>query len=130
MRLAGYDGERVLMEIDSTVLPSTGVQLIGRWPGTDPDAGTVVVSAHVDSTPDTPGAIDDAAGVAVLLAVADLLCDRGVAPTLEFVPFNGEDHTLAPGELAYLAARRDLSDIETQLRALGVDVTADAGERT
>jgi len=77
MRLAGYDGERVRMEIDSTVLPSTGVQLIGRRPGTDPDAGTVVVSAHVDSTPDTPGAIDDAAGVAVLLAVADLLCDRG-----------------------------------------------------
>jgi len=126
-RLAEHAGEPVRVEIDSQTRPSTGVQVIGRRAGADPAAGTVVVSAHIDSKPDTPGAIDNAAGVAVMLAVADLLRDREIAPTVEFVPFNGEDHTLAPGELAYLAARPDLSGIRV---ALNIDAPGLPGSPT
>lgn len=107
--LARHAGKQVAVRIDSQVLASTGTQPVGVSRGTG--AGRIVISAHVDSKPGTPGAIDNAAGVAVLLAVASLLRDTRLAHTLEFVPFNGEDHVLAPGELAWLAANPDLSDV-------------------
>lgn len=126
-RLEEHAGELARVQIDSAVLPSMGVQPIGCQPGMDPGAGRVVVSAHIDSKPDTPGAIDNAAGVAVLLAVADLLHDRDIRPSVEFVPFNGEDHTSAPGELAYLAAHPDLSDVRL---ALNIDAPGLPGSPT
>lgn len=107
--LSEHVGDIVAVSIDSEVHPSTGVQPVGRRAGTR--GGRIVVSAHIDSKPETPGAIDNAAGVAVLLAVADLVRNVELEYALEFVPFNGEDHVLAPGELAWLAANEDLSDI-------------------
>jgi aminopeptidase YwaD len=62
-----------------------------------------VVSAHVDSKVSTPGALDNGAGVAVLLALAEQGTDD-LGP-VELVFFNGEDHYAAPGEQAWLAAR-------------------------
>jgi aminopeptidase YwaD len=61
-----------------------------------------VLCAHIDSKVTTPGAIDNAGGVATLLAIAESrrLDDRSI----EFVAFNGEDHYAAPGELAWLAS--------------------------
>jgi len=41
--------------------------LLGRWPGADADAETLLLLAHYDSQPQTPGAGDDASGVAVIL---------------------------------------------------------------
>jgi aminopeptidase YwaD len=62
-----------------------------------------VVSAHLDSKVTTPGALDNAAGVAVLLALAEQ--DTDDLGPVELVFFNGEDHYAAPGEQAWLAAR-------------------------
>jgi len=108
--LAVHAGETIAVSIDSDVSPSTSAQPVGRRAGTA--EGRVIVSAHVDSKPGTPGAIDNAAGVAVLLAVAELLGEAELRHAVEFVPFNGEDHVLAPGELAWLAANEDLSDVK------------------
>lgn len=107
--LAGHEGKMVGVSIDSEVAPSNGEQPVGRHEG--PGADWIVVSAHVDSKPGTPGAIDNAAGVAVLLAAAQLALGASPARTLEFVPFNGEDHVLAPGELAWLAGNPRLDDV-------------------
>jgi len=114
--LASHSGETVRVRIDSEVVASTGAQPVGRLAGTG--AGRIIVCAHVDSKPGTPGAIDNAAGVAVIMAVAELL--GGVRPgrTVEFVPFNGEDHVLAPGEVVWLAENDDLSDVRL---AINVD---------
>lgn len=108
--LATRNNQVVAVSIDSEVRPSRGIQPIARRSGTD--SGRIIVSAHVDSKPNTPGALDNAAGVAVMLAVADLLGNTSYRHTVEFVPFNGEDHVLAPGELAWLAANDDLSDLK------------------
>jgi aminopeptidase YwaD len=75
----------------------------------------VTVIAHLDSKPGTPGAVDNAAGVAVLLMLAEILSperrphlDVGV----ELLAVNGEDHFAAPGEVHWLAANEDhLDDI-------------------
>lgn len=108
--LATSAGEEVAVSINSEVRASTGEQPIGRLMGTG--ARRLVVSAHVDAKPETPGALDNAAGVAVLLAVAELLGDQQLDCTVEFVPFNGEDHVLAPGEVVWLAKNGDFSDIK------------------
>ena len=78
-------------------------------------SGRVTVMAHVDTKPGTPGAVDNAAGVVVLLLLADLLSParHGELPVgLELLAVNGEDHFAAPGEVAWLAAQHDrLEDI-------------------
>jgi aminopeptidase YwaD len=79
----------------------------------------VVVSAHMDSKGTTPGAFDNAGGVAVLLAVAE----SGVlthAP-VELVFFNGEDHYAAPGERVWFAGV-DLSTIRLAINLDGAGV--------
>ncbi|HSI99234.1 MAG TPA: M28 family peptidase, partial [Patescibacteria group bacterium] len=49
----------------------------------------------------TPGALDNAVGVAALLALVDV---RALPPEVGLIAFNGEDHYAAPGEQAWLAA--------------------------
>ena len=52
----------------------------------------ICMSAHIDTKPGTPGALDNASGVAVLLALAEELSGRELPYQIEFVLFNGEDY--------------------------------------
>lgn len=126
-RLLAHAGAPVRLTIDSATPASTGEQVVATRAG---DArGRVVVSAHVDARFGTPGAIDNATGAACLLAIARL-AQRSDAPlpTLELVPFNGEDNFAAYGEVAYLRDRReDLSDITL---AINLDAAGLAGATT
>lgn len=51
----------------------------------------IVLGAHVDSKPPSPGANDNASGVAVMLEVARLLAAAPVRPTVRFVAFGAEE---------------------------------------
>ena len=64
----------------------------------------VCFSAHIDTKPGTPGALDNASGVAVLLALAAELSSREFPYRIEFVFFNGEDYYSNPGEMVYLSS--------------------------
>jgi Zn-dependent M28 family amino/carboxypeptidase len=59
--------------------------------GSDPARPWVVVGAHFDSTPATPGADDNASGVAALLEIARLLEGFLPAATVQYVGFNLEE---------------------------------------
>jgi aminopeptidase YwaD len=59
--------------------------------GSDPARPWVVVGAHFDSTATTPGADDNASGVAALLEIARLLEGFQPAATVQFVGFNLEE---------------------------------------
>ena len=59
--------------------------------GSDPSRPWVVIGAHFDSTPHTPGADDNASGVAALLEIARLLERFTPSATLHFVGFNLEE---------------------------------------
>ncbi len=109
LELLEHLGEVAAIDIASGTVPSSGTQPVGRLQGTE--AGRVVLGAHIDTKPETPGALDNAGGVAVLLAVAELLAGIRRSVTVEFVPFNGEDHASSPGEVAYLEAHPDLADV-------------------
>jgi aminopeptidase YwaD len=124
VELLSHVGRTVAVTVESETVPSTGSQLVGRIEGSG--VGRIVVAAHIDTKPDTPGALDNAAGVAVLLAAAELLADRRLRHTVEFVPFNGEDHVLSPGEIAYLSAHPDLSDVALMVNIDGAGLAGSA----
>lgn len=100
-RLASHADELAALVIEAERRPSSGLNLVARR---GPANRRVVVSAHMDAKEDTPGALDNAAGVVALLLLAELLKDYEGELGLELVPFNGEDHYSAAGEIAYLKA--------------------------
>lgn len=65
-------------------------------------SGRIVLSAHIDAKKGTPGALDNAAGVTVLLLIAEMLEDYQGDKILEMVAFNGEDYYAASGQMDYL----------------------------
>jgi Zn-dependent M28 family amino/carboxypeptidase len=59
--------------------------------GTDQSGEVVVIGAHYDSVPGSPGADDNASGVAVMLALARSFAGTRPARTLRFVGFANEE---------------------------------------
>jgi aminopeptidase YwaD len=62
----------------------------------------IVISAHIDAKLNTPGAIDNATGVIVLLLLAEKLKDYQGDTMIELLPLNGEDYFAASGQMIYL----------------------------
>lgn len=100
--IGAADGERLLAAIASGRVDvrvghaarhvrRTSVNLSTEVPGTDPDAGTTVVGAHYDSQRESPGASDNATGIAVLIALVRDARARPRARTLRFVAFAAEE---------------------------------------
>jgi aminopeptidase YwaD len=109
-RLEAHAGGRVLLASRARRIPSTGCNVVAR--NGSPEARRIVFTAHIDAKRGTPGALDNAAGVTVLLLLAELLEGWKGSPGVELVALNGEDYYAAPGELSYLEANRDrMSDI-------------------
>jgi aminopeptidase YwaD len=65
--------------------------VVGVREGSDPSRPWIIVGAHFDSTPHTPGADDNASGVAALLEIARVLREFTPAATVHFVGFNLEE---------------------------------------
>lgn len=122
LALAGCD---VRVRIDSSTRLLQTEQLIAH--AGPPSGPRVIVSAHIDSRYGTPGALDNAAGVATLLALADRFAKTPPPVHVELVPFNGEDDYAAPGELAYLARPGALDDVAV---AVNVDAVGRRGDTT
>ena len=99
-RVAEHAGEVARLDFHADRIPATGVNVIGRKGG-DPSR-RIVLFAHIDAKDGTPGAIDNATGVAVLLLLAELLVDYAGVLGIEIVAMNGEDYYSAPGEQQYL----------------------------
>lgn len=62
----------------------------------------IVITAHIDAKKGTPGAIDNATGVTVLLLLSDLLKNLNSKHRIELVAFNGEDYYAVPGQMKYI----------------------------
>lgn len=106
--LAGL-GTAAELAIRSVVRTAAGANVVGRKAGAS--QRRAVICAHFDTKPGTPGALDNAAGVAAMLALAQMLSAQSL--TLEFVAFDGEDYYAAPGQVTYLrAAGESLAEID------------------
>jgi aminopeptidase YwaD len=114
-------GDEIRLTLGGRTRQGNGVNLSARVGEPGP---RIVISAHIDAKATTPGAFDNAASVATLLALAESGHDLN-GPT-EFVFFNGEDHYDACGEQAWLEAT-DLGDISLNVNLDGAGV---AGRKT
>ena len=64
-------------------------------PGTDQTSDEIyIVCGHYDTVPESPGADDDASGVAVALAAAYVMSQYSFNHTVRFVAFSGEEQGL------------------------------------
>jgi aminopeptidase YwaD len=89
LKLLKNPGAIVQMKIATRRLLSRTANMIGRLKGELPER--IVLCAHYDSKVDTPGAYDNAAGVGVILTLAEILSQRKHRHTLEWVAFTGEE---------------------------------------
>jgi hypothetical protein len=67
------------------------VNLVGQIPGSDPNLPPVLLGAHYDTCGPYPGADDNAAAVAVVLAVARTLVQTQAERTVIFALFDAEE---------------------------------------
>lgn len=65
--------------------------LVAQVPGRDPGLGVIVVGAHYDTVPHSPGADDNASGLAVLLELARLREGRPMPRGVIFACFSEEE---------------------------------------
>jgi aminopeptidase YwaD len=107
------EGSRLLPNVGRTVflisrsrrIPGKGCNVIARKGN---HAGKrIVITAHIDAKKGTPGAIDNASGVVVLLLLAELLRDYVGERLIEIVAFNGEDYYAVPGQMLYIHQNQD-----------------------
>jgi hypothetical protein len=93
-------------------------------PGADPakKPEMVLIGAHYDTAPGTPGADDNASGVAVLLELSRALQNARPARTLRFVAFSTEEPPFFGGpdmgSFHYARAARDRNDRITAMLCL------------
>lgn len=96
--------------------------LIAEVPGTGGADERVVVGAHYDTVPGSPGANDNASGVAVLLALAAWARDNPQPRTLRFIAFANEEQpfhqTSDMGSEAYARDAAESGEAITAMMAL------------
>lgn len=92
-------GKNIRMEFESERIVSKAYNVIGRKGNTDKK---IVICAHLDTKTNSPGALDNAAGLCVLLLLAQMVSDYCGALGVEIVALNGEEYYSAKGHLMYV----------------------------
>lgn len=65
--------------------------VIAEKPGSDENAGVVVIGGHFDTVPDTQGANDNGSGVATMIAVARAVSGKSYPFTIRYIAFGAEE---------------------------------------
>lgn len=88
--------------------------IVAERTGADRPEEIIVVGAHYDSVLGTPGADDNASGVAALIEAARMLVDRPLARTVRFIAFVNEEppffQTQRMGSFRYARRARQRGD--------------------
>jgi hypothetical protein len=71
--------------------------VIAELPGVVKPDEVILVGAHYDTVWLSPGADDNASGVAVLLEIARIIRDKSLNKTIQFVAFGNEEQPFAAG---------------------------------
>jgi len=105
LKLIPKIGKIVFLASLSKRIPGKGYNVIGKKGNNN--SQKIVVTAHIDAKKGTPGAIDNATGVIVLLLLSDLLKDYNGNKLIEIVAFNGEDYYAVPGQMNYISTNKN-----------------------
>ena len=88
-----------------------GINIFAERQGTEENAGAILIGAHYDTVFRSPGADDNASGVAVILEIARLLGKTPTPRTLELVFFDKEEVGLL-GSLAFTAQPKHIENLK------------------
>ncbi|MEC4818195.1 MAG: M28 family peptidase [Scytonema sp. PMC 1069.18] len=88
-----------------------GVNIVAERLGTNQKAGAILVAAHYDTVVVSPGADDNASGVAVVLEIARLFASRPTSKTLQLAFFDQEEAGLL-GSKAYVINKAHLENLQ------------------
>ena len=99
----------------------TAVNLVGILPGRDPSAPAVLLMAHYDTVPGSPGAADDSAGVASVLEAVRAIRARGLANRTLVVLFTDAEELSLDGARIFFGGHplRDRIGAVVNLEARG-----------
>ena len=97
------DAGEVEVTVSVVIETFSSRNVIADKPGTDPDAGTVVIGAHFDTVADVQGANDNGSGTSVLMTLAQEIFDSSFPFTIQLVAFGSEERGLR-GSRFYVAA--------------------------
>ena len=110
--------------VESKILPSRNV--IAEMPGSENTGKTVVIGAHYDTVSDSPGANDNASGIATIMTIARQVAGNSYPFTIRFVLFGSEEIGLF-GSRHYVDAL-GAEGIESTIAMLNFD-TVGSGSR-
>jgi Peptidase family M28 len=91
----GYHVHAQPFEVEERTVKNLEAPLVGTSLG----AEIVVVGAHYDTVQGSPGADDNASGIAAVLEIARLLASMNLARTVRFVAFVNEESPFFQGDL-------------------------------
>ena len=130
---AGIKGWEDLTKIEAAQLtwdadvfsPGQSGNLIARIPGAD-SSQAVILGAHIDS-PNSPGAIDNGAGVATLLEIARVLDETSLLPAVDlYLAWFGSHEIGIYGSAFFVSTHQELLDqtiAMLQMDCLGFPMT-------
>ncbi|MEO1375578.1 MAG: M20/M25/M40 family metallo-hydrolase [Cyanobacteria bacterium J06635_10] len=87
-----------------------GVNVFAEKPGSNSEAGAILLAAHYDTVLKSPGADDNASGVAVLLEIARLFNSQETPRTLQLAFFDKEEAGLL-GSRAFVSNTARLKNL-------------------
>jgi Zn-dependent M28 family amino/carboxypeptidase len=116
--VAGYDVRRQEYTVEDTSCCNLEVEILG----TTRHEEIVIVGAHYDTLPGTPGANDNTSGVAAVLALARRFAPQTTDRTLRFVAFVNEEspyaHTEQMGSRVYSRRCRERGESVVAMMSL------------
>ena len=121
MRSADCEVETQRFDIPSQEPQRAGTNVIGRLAGTDTRRAAVLIGAHFDTVPGSPGADDNASGVAVMLECARVLAALPRRAPVIFAAFDAEEKQPPVeglhGSTAYVRSLAELGPVAAQVSA-------------
>ncbi len=107
LRTLAAAGHSLAIKVPSRAYRGTGTNTVADLPGAQWPDDWLVIGAHHDTVPDSPGGNDNASGTAVVLELARVLSllrqEQGVEPgcSIRFVTFGAEEQVFQ-GSYAYV----------------------------
>lgn len=121
-RLQDNVGKPIHLESRANRIPASGCNVVARRG--DFSHSRIALTTHIDCKYNTPGALDNATGVVILLLLAKLMQDYKAEFGIELVAINGEYYFSAIGEVMYLDLNRNsLDEIILNVNMDGVGFT-------
>lgn len=121
LRALGYRVRRQPVQLPAGTWQSYGlragttINLVAEPPGLSAGEPRYLVGAHLDTVPGSPGANDNASGIAALLELARLAAAAPAQPRVVFIAFGGEEPRRPRG--SHFGSRAYAAGMDRQARS-------------